>query len=210
MSSRQSGPTDGKCRCGWAGNDSIYVAYHDTEWGVPVHDDRVLFEFLVLEGAQAGLSWITILKRRDGYRRAFADFDPQVVARMGEADIERLMLDASIIRNRRKIEATIRNARVFLDICDELGSFAAYQWRFVDGKPIQNEWTTLADLPAHTPLSDALSKDLKKRGMSFVGSTIIYSHMQAVGMVNDHLVPCFRHGQVAKMPSSSPPNSAVK
>jgi DNA-3-methyladenine glycosylase I len=196
---RQSG------RCGWAGTDPVYVAYHDTEWGVPVHEDRTLFEFLVLEGAQAGLSWITILKRREGYRRAFAGFDPLEVARMTEDDVGRLMQDSSIIRNRRKIEAAIRNAGVFLDIRDKFGSFSAYQWRFVDGKPIVNRWKTLKDVPAHTALSDAMSKDLKKRGMSFVGSTIIYSHMQAVGMVNDHLTTCFRHLEVAGLVSPSSP-----
>lgn len=186
-------------RCGWAGNDPVYVAYHDTEWGVPAHDDRLLFEFLVLEGAQAGLSWITILKRREGYRRAFRGFDPDVVARFSERDVARLVGDSSIIRNRLKIESAIRNARVFLDIREEHGSFAAYQWRFVDGRPIQNRVRTLAEVPAKTPLSDAMSKDLKQRGMSFVGSTIIYAHMQAVGMVNDHLATCFRRAEVAAL-----------
>ncbi|MCU0661805.1 MAG: DNA-3-methyladenine glycosylase I [Myxococcota bacterium] len=199
MGNAKTRQEQGLVRCGWAGPDPIYVQYHDEEWGAPVHDDRVLLEFLVLEGAQAGLSWLTILKRRQGYRRAFADFDPLAIARMTEADVARLMQDTAIIRNRRKIEAAIRNAGVFLDICEEFGSFAAYQWRFVDGKPILNHWKTLQELPAHTPLSDTMSKDLKKRGMGFVGSTIIYSHMQAVGMVNDHLTSCFRHEQVARL-----------
>jgi DNA-3-methyladenine glycosylase I len=188
-----------KTRCAWAGTDPLYVAYHDTEWGVPVHDDRKLFEFLILEGAQAGLSWITILRKREGYRRAFADFDPRVVARFDARKVKTLMGDASIVRNRAKIESAIGNARAFLKVQEEHGSFDAYQWRFVDGRPKQNRRKTMKDVPPTTPESDALSKDLKKRGFRFVGSTIIYAHMQAVGMVNDHVATCFRCAQVAKL-----------
>ncbi|RMH20432.1 MAG: DNA-3-methyladenine glycosylase I [Acidobacteria bacterium] len=183
-------------RCPWCGDDPLYVAYHDREWGVPVHDDRRLFEFLVLEGAQAGLSWLTILRKREGYRRAFDGFDPERVARYDEAQVARLLADEGIVRNRLKIRSAIRNARVFLAIQEEHGSFAGYMWRFVDGRPIRNAWRTLAEVPARTRLSDAFSQDLKQRGMSFVGSTICYAHMQAVGMVNDHLVDCFRHRQL--------------
>ena len=186
-------------RCQWAGNDELYIHYHDTEWGVPVYDDQRLFEFLLLEGAQAGLSWITILKRRDAYRKAFADFNPEKVARFNQSKIEKLMLDSGIIRNRLKIESAVKNAKAFLRIQEECGSFAAYQWRFVDGMPIQNSVKTMADLPAKTPVSEAFSKDLKRRGFSFVGPTIVYAHMQAVGMVNDHVVGCFRHKQVQKL-----------
>jgi DNA-3-methyladenine glycosylase I len=186
-------------RCQWAGNDELYIRYHDTEWGVPVYDDQRLFEFLLLEGAQAGLSWITILKRRDAYRKAFADFDADKVARFQPSKIEKLMHNSGIIRNRLKIESAVKNARAFLKIQEEFGSFAAYQWRFVDGKPVQNSVKTMADLPAKTPLSEAFSKDLKKRGFSFVGPTIVYAHMQAVGMVNDHAADCFRHEQVRKL-----------
>jgi DNA-3-methyladenine glycosylase I len=186
-------------RCLWAGNDELYIHYHDTEWGVPVYDDRRLFEFLLLEGAQAGLSWITILRRRDSYRKAFADFDPELVARFNSRKIQALLLDAGIIRNHLKIESAVKNARAFLKVQEEFGSFAAYQWRFVDGKPIQNRIKCHADLPAKTPLSEALSKDLKKRGFSFVGPTIVYAHMQAVGMVNDHVTDCFRHQQVRRL-----------
>lgn len=186
-------------RCKWAGSDPVYVKYHDTEWGVPVHDDRVLFEFLILEGAQAGLSWITILKRREGYRRAFAGFDPEKVARFDKRKIESLLKDEGIIRNRAKVEAAVKNARAFLKVQEEFGSFDVYQWRFVDGKPLRNMWTEQKQVPPTSPISDAWSKDMKKRGFSFVGSTILYAHMQAVGMVNDHLVTCFRHKQVAKL-----------
>jgi DNA-3-methyladenine glycosylase I len=175
------------------------LAYHDEEWGVPVHDDRLLFEFLVLEGAQAGLSWDTILRKRDGYRAAFADFDPAVVAGYGVADIERLVADAAIVRNRLKIGSTVGNARAFLAVQDEFGSFDAYIWRFVDGTPVQNAWREMAQLPASTPLSEQLSKDLKRRGFRFVGATICYAHMQATGMVNDHTVECFRHAEVARL-----------
>jgi DNA-3-methyladenine glycosylase I len=185
-----------KKRCAWAGTDPLYVAYHDEEWGVPVHDDRVLFEFLVLEGAQAGLSWITILRKRAAYRRAFDRFDPRKVARYDKRKVSSLLADAGIVRNRAKIESAIKNAKAFLEVQSEFGSFAAYQWRFVDGRPIENRRRSIRDVPARTPESDALSKDLKSRGFSFVGSTIIYAHMQAVGMVNDHVVGCFRRRQV--------------
>lgn len=184
-------------RCPWCGDDPLYVAYHDTEWGVPVHDDARLFEFLVLEGAQAGLSWLTILRKRENYRRAFAGFDVRRVARYGEKEVASLMQDAGIVRNRLKIESAVANARAFLAVQEAFGSFAAYQWDFVDGKPMLNRWRTLADVPASTPVSDALSKDLKRRGFKFVGSTICYAHMQAVGMVNDHLVDCPRHRELS-------------
>jgi len=183
-------------RCPWCGDDPLYVRYHDEEWGVPVHDDRKLFEFLVLEGAQAGLSWLTILRRREGYRRAFAGFDPEAVARFDETDIERLRNDASIIRNRAKIRSAVVNARAFLAVREEFGSFDRYIWRFVDGRPIVNTWTRDEDIPAATPLSETISRDLKARGFSFVGPTIVYAHLQATGMVNDHLVNCFRHDEV--------------
>lgn len=186
-------------RCAWAGEDPLYVAYHDEEWGVPVHDDRALFEFLVLEGAQAGLAWITILRKREAYRRAFKGFDPEKVARFGARDVERLMGDAGIVRNRLKIDSAIRNARAFLELQAKEGSFDAYQWSFVGGRPKQNAWKVQKDVPATSPESDALSKDLKRRGFNFVGSTITYAHMQAVGMVNDHIVTCRRHRPVARL-----------
>jgi DNA-3-methyladenine glycosylase I len=188
-----------RARCAWAGENPLYVAYHDAEWGVPVHDERTLFEFLVLEGAQAGLSWITILKKREAYRRAFDGFDPARVARYDAKKVEALLGDAGIVRNRAKIESAIGNARAFLEVQAELGSFDAYQWRFVDGRPRQNAWRTAKDVPATTPESDAFSKDLKRRGFRFVGSTIVYAHMQAVGMVNDHVVGCFRHREVGRL-----------
>ena len=169
------------------------IEYHDTEWGVPVHDDRALFEFLVLEGAQAGLSWSTILRKREAYRRAFANFDVERVARFTPKKIDSLMLDAGIVRNRLKLESAVRNARAFLRVQKEFGSFAEYQWRFVDGVPIQGGIRGKQDIVARTAVSDIFSKDLKKRGFNFVGSTIIYAHMQAVGMVNDHMLSCFRH-----------------
>ncbi len=165
---------------------------HDTEWGVPVRDDRRLFEFLVLEGAQAGLSWITILRKREAYRRAFADFDVKKVARFDQKRIEKLLLDPGIVRNRLKVASAVTNARAFLEVQQEFGSFSNYQWQFVGGKPIQNRFATMRDVPPRTEISDALSKDLKRRGFSFVGSTIVYAHMQAVGMVNDHVLACFR------------------
>lgn len=181
-------------RCPWAlsGNE-LYQDYHDSEWGVPVYDDRKQFEFLILEGAQAGLSWSTILNKREGYRRAFAGFDPERVARFGKRELARLMQDTGIVRNRLKIEAAIGNARVFLDFKDGHGSFAEHLWNFVDGRPLQNRHRKQGDVPATSPESDRLSKDLKQRGFRFVGSTIVYAHMQATGMVNDHLLTCFRH-----------------
>jgi DNA-3-methyladenine glycosylase I len=185
-----------KTRCAWAGTDPLYVRYHDTEWGVPVRDDRRLFEFLILEGAQAGLSWITILKRRDGYRKAFADFDPEKVARFTSRKIETLLLNPQIIRNRLKVESAVTNAKAFLKVQKEFGSFSNYQWSFVDDQPIVNRRRTMQDIPPRTDLSDTLSRDLRKRGFSFVGSTIVYAHMQAVGMVNDHVESCFRFREV--------------
>ena len=180
-------------RCRWAeGVSPQYIEYHDTEWGVPVHDDRVQFEFLILEGAQAGLSWSTILNKRDGYRRLFANFDPEQVARFTDRRIEKILQDPAIVRNRLKVESTVSNARAFLEVQAEFGSFCDYVWRFVDGKPIQSRIRKDSDVPATTPESDALSKDLKKRGFRFVGSTIVYAHMQATGMVNDHVANCFR------------------
>ncbi len=181
-----------KPRCAWSQASALYRRYHDAEWGVPVHDDRKHFEFLILEGAQAGLSWITILKKREAYRKAFARFDTRRVARFGARDVKRLLKDSGIVRNRLKIEAAIGNARAFLAVQKEFGSFDAYVWRFVGGRPIVNRFALLKDLPATAAESDALSKDLKTRGFGFVGSTIIYAHMQAVGMVNDHLLSCFR------------------
>ncbi len=183
-----------KKRCQWANQDPLYIEYHDREWGVPLYDDRKLFEFLMLEGAQAGLSWLTVLKKRGNYRKAFCGFDPEKVAQFGEKEIEKLLSDPGIIRNRLKIEAAVGNAKAFLETQEEFGSFAAYSWRFVEGKPIINRWDKLDDIPAHTPESVAFSKDLKKRGFKFVGPTIIYAHMQAVGMVNDHMTYCFRYG----------------
>jgi len=188
-------------RCGWCGTDELYVAYHDEEWGVPVRDDRTLFEFLILEGAQAGLSWSTILNKREGYRRLYDGFDPQIVARYDAGKRAELLSDPAIVRNRAKVAASIGNARSFLDVQSEFGSFSDYIWRFTDGRPIQNRWKTLADIPAITPLAETISKDLKKRGFKFVGPTIIYAHMQATGMVNDHLVSCFRHAEVAALRS---------
>lgn len=173
------------------------VAYHDEEWGTPLHEDRALFEFLVLEGAQAGLSWSTILNRREGYRRAFAGFDPEKVARFTERRIEKLLTDPGIIRNRAKVTAAVTNARAFVAVQEEFGSFDAYIWGLVDGAPVRNRWTRLADIPASTTESEAMSKDLKRRGFRFVGPTICYAHMQATGMVNDHLVSCFRYGELA-------------
>ena len=185
-----------KTRCDWAGTDPLYVAYHDEEWGVPAHDDRTLFEFLILEGAQAGLSWSTILNKRENYRKAFDNFDPVKVARYDARKVAKLLADPGIVRNRLKIHAAIQNARAFLEIQREFGSFDAYLWQFVGGKPKLNKWKTLKEIPAHTAESDALSKDLKKRGFSFVGSTICYALMQAVGMVNDHVVGCFRYAEL--------------
>ncbi len=181
-------------RCEWCGDDPLYVAYHDEEWGVPVHDERKLFEMLILEGAQAGLSWITILRKRENYRRAFDNFEPDKVAAYDEAKVAALLDDPGIVRNRLKIRAAIANAQAFLKVQDEFGSFDAYIWRFVGGQPIQNAWQSLADIPAQTPESEAMSKGLKKRGFKFIGPTICYAFMQATGMVNDHVVDCFRYG----------------
>lgn len=185
-----------KRRCDWSGTDPLYVKYHDREWGVPVHDDRRLFEMLILEGAQAGLSWLTILKKREAFREAFDRFDPSRVAEYDGRKIRELLRNPGIIRNRLKIQAAVQNAKAFLEVVDELGSFDRYIWRFVGGKPIQNRRARLKDIPARTEESDALSKDLKKRGFKFVGSTICYAFMQAVGMVNDHVVECFRYKEI--------------
>ncbi|QIB66288.1 DNA-3-methyladenine glycosylase I [Kineobactrum salinum] len=186
-------------RCSWCGTDPLYVTYHDQEWGVPVRDDKTLFEFLLLEGAQAGLAWITVLRKREGYRELFADFDAAKVARFSDKRLERILLDPRIIRNRLKVFGARKNARAFLEIQAKFGSFADYIWRFVDGKPLQNSWSSMAQVPATTALSDTISKDLKKRGFTFVGSTIIYAHMQATGMVNDHMTSCFRHSECRKL-----------
>lgn len=188
---------DGKRRCAWLGDDTLMLEYHDREWGVPLHDDRKLFEFLVLEGMQAGLSWRTILHKRENFRKAFHKFDPAKIARYGMADIERLMADPGIIRNRAKIMAAINNAQRFLEAQRSFKTFDRYIWGFVGGKPIRNRFRKLSELPARTELSDAISADMKKRGFKFVGSTIVYAHMQATGMVNDHVIGCFRHGEVS-------------
>jgi len=185
-----------KRRCDWSGTDPLYVKYHDREWGVPVHDDRRLFEMLILEGAQAGLSWLTILQKREDFRRAFDHFDPSRVAEYNERKIRELLRNPGIIRNRLKIRAAVHNAKAYLKVVDEFGSFDRYIWRFVGGRPIQNRRAGLRDIPAWTEESDALSKDLKKRGFKFVGSTICYAFMQAVGMVNDHVVECFRYKEI--------------
>src|SRR6185437_15814950 len=195
-------PDDTKKRCDWVRADNaLMLAYHDREWGVPVHNDRKHFEFLVLEGAQAGLSWSTILNKREGYRRAFADFDPEKVARFTAARIEKLILDPAIIRNRLKIESAVRNARAFLKLQEEFGSFDDFCWRFVNGKPKRNRWKSIREVPPTSPESDAFSKDLKQRGFNFVGSTVIYAHMQAIGMVNDHLIDCFRYRELRRRKS---------
>jgi DNA-3-methyladenine glycosylase I len=186
-------------RCPWATTEPA-ITYHDEEWGVPVHDDRVLFEFLILEGAQAGLSWNTILNKRENYRKAFHGFHAEKIARYGRRDVQRLLRNDGIVRNRLKIAATIENAKRFLDVREEFGSFDRYLWRFVDGEPVQNRWHTLAEVPARTTHSDTMSRDLKKRGFKFIGSTICYAFMQATGMVNDHLVTCPRHAELAGSP----------
>ncbi|HEV8676209.1 MAG TPA: DNA-3-methyladenine glycosylase I [Methylomirabilota bacterium] len=188
----------GDRRCAWVGADPLYVAYHDREWGVPVHDDRVLFEFLILEGAQAGLSWLTILRKRERYRQVFADFDPKPVAAFGARDVRRLLADPGIVRNRLKVESAVRNAKAFLAVQQEFGSFDRFQWQFVGGRPQRNRWTSVKQIPARTPESDALSRALRQRGFTFVGSTICYAHMQAVGMVNDHTTDCFRYRAVTR------------
>lgn len=182
-----------KPRCVWSGDSELYQAYHDQEWGVPLHDERALFEFLTLEGAQAGLSWITILKKRTAYREAFDNFNVARVARYDERRIETLLQNAGIVRNRLKVKSAVLNAQKFLAVQDEFGSFDQFIWRFVEGKPIQNRWKTLAEIPPSTAVSDAMSKELKRRGFKFVGSTICYAFMQATGMVNDHTTDCFRH-----------------
>ena len=184
-------------RCPWCGTDELYVRYHDEEWGVPVRDDQKLFEFIVLEGAQAGLSWLTILRRRESYRAAFANFDILKVAQFGDDDVARLLGDSGIIRNKAKIQSTIKNAKIFLNVVEEFGTFAGYLWRFVDNQPIMNAWPELSQVPATTPLAEKISKDMKKRGFSFFGPTVCYAHMQATGMVNDHLTSCFRYGELA-------------
>ena len=178
-------------RCGWCQSDPLYIEYHDNEWGKPVYDDHTLFEFLILEGAQAGLSWITVLKKRDRYRQVFADFDAVKMARFSDKKIEKLLQDPGIIRNRLKVNSAVGNAKAYLKVCKEYGNFKDYIWQFVDGKPILNHWRTLDRVPVSTPRSDAMAKDLKKRGFKFVGTTICYAYMQAVGMVNDHLTTCF-------------------
>lgn len=185
-----------KVRCDWVGDDPLYIAYHDEEWGVPVHDDRKLFEMLILEGAQAGLSWSTILNKRDNYRAAFDNFDPRKVAAYGEEKITALLDNPGIVRNRLKVRSAVQNAQSFLRIQEEFGSFDAYIWQFVDGRPLQNNWRSLSEIPAQTAESQAISKDLKKRGFNFVGPTICYAFMQAVGMVNDHVVSCFRYEEI--------------
>lgn len=186
-------------RCGWCTDHPLYIAYHDEEWGVPSRDDHHLFEMLILEGAQAGLNWLTILKKRENYRKAYRGFDPENVARFGEKDTARLLQDPGIVRNRLKVAASIGNARAFLDVQREHGSFARYLWNFVDGRPVQNRYAALAQIPASTPLSDRISKDLKRRGFKFVGSTIVYAYLQAVGVVNDHATRCFRHAEVKEL-----------
>lgn len=183
-------------RCPWPGNDNLYIRYHDDEWGVPVHDDRKHFEFLVLESAQAGLSWLTILRRRENYRTAYENFDPEIVAAFDEKKIEELMLDSGIIRNRRKIESSVNNAKAFLRIEEEFQSFDNYIWGFVGGKPVINKWKSISEIPSKTALSDAVSSDLKKRGFKFLGSTIMYAHMQATGIINDHIISCFRYEEI--------------
>ena len=184
-------------RCKWCGEDPLYMQYHDEEWGVPVWEDKTLFEFIVLEGAQAGLSWITILRKREGYRALFDDFKAEKIARYTDRELDRMLTDSRIVRNRLKVYGTRQNARAFLAIQEERGSFSAYIWDFVDGQPIQNRWKSMQQVPATTDISDKLSKDMRKRGFTFVGSTIMYAHMQATGMVNDHTVDCFRHRECA-------------
>jgi DNA-3-methyladenine glycosylase I len=186
-------------RCDWCGTDELYVKYHDEEWGVPLFDDDRLFEFLMLEGAQAGLAWITVLRKREGYRALFDGFDANKIARYSDRKLDKLLLDPRIIRNRLKVYSARRNARAFLAVQEEWGSFSGYMWNFVDGKPIQNSWRKQGDLPASTPLSDQISKDLKKRDFNFVGSTIVYANMQATGMVNDHTEACFRRQHCKKL-----------
>jgi DNA-3-methyladenine glycosylase I len=192
-SSKSNTPTKPLVRCGWCGTDELYCQYHDDEWGVPVYDEQKMFEFLILEGAQAGLSWITVLRKREAYRLAFDNFDPHKIARYTEAKKAKLLLNPGIIRNRLKIESVVRNARAYLELKEQGENFSDFLWQFVGGKPMQNRRRSLADIPASTPESDAMSKALKKRGFNFVGSTICYAHMQATGMVNDHLISCHRY-----------------
>lgn len=193
-----------KNRCLWCVKSDIERQYHDTEWGVPATDDRTQFEFITLEAAQAGLSWLTILKKREGYRKCFSGFDAEAVARFTDADVERLMQDASIVRNRKKIESAISNARLFLDIAAKHGSFARWFWSFCDGRPIMNHWADMKDIPATSPLSDAIAKEMKRLGFKFLGSTVLYAHMQATGMVNDHVTSCFRHQEICEMAQKGP------
>ena len=188
--------TDDRVRCGWVTDDPLYLAYHDEEWGVPVHDDRKLFEMLILEGAQAGLSWITILRRRKSYRRAFDRFDPKKIAAYGPERVAQILADPGVIRNRAKVEATVTNAQAFLEVREQSGSFDRFLWDLVGGEPRQNRWRSLQEVPAETPASKAMSKELRRRGFRFVGPTICYAFMQAVGMVNDHLTGCFRHREL--------------
>lgn len=188
-----------KIRCDWCGSDPLYVDYHDNEWGVPVRDERKLFEFLLLEGAQAGLSWITILRKRESYRELFDGFDPDKIARYEDRKLDILLQDARIVRNRRKVYGARTNARAFLEVQEQCGSFSDYIWGFVDGQPIQNHWRSMKEIPATSPVSDTISRDLKQRGFTFVGPTIIYAHMQATGMVNDHITGCFRHGECKEL-----------
>lgn len=191
---------DGKCRCRWCGTDPLYVAYHDADWGVPERDPRALYEKLVLDGFQAGLAWITILRKREAFRAAFEDFRPETVAAYGEADVARLMADAGIVRSRAKIEGAIKSARAVLAMQERSEDFSQYLWGFVDGRPVVNRWRSIVEVPVSTPVSEALAKDLKRRGFTFCGPVIVYAFMQAVGMVNDHMVDCWRHGEVAGRP----------
>lgn len=188
-----------KKRCTWCGDDPLYIAYHDNEWGVPLHDDRLLFEFLIMEGAQAGLSWLTILKKRENYRKAFDNFDCEKIASYSKRDIDRLLADSGIVRNRLKIESAVKNAQGVIKIQEEFGSLDAYLWRYVDGVPVQNKWKSIAELPAKTATSEMMSKDLKERGFNFVGPTICYAFMQATGMVNDHTTDCFRYEEIKNL-----------
>ncbi|MBL7114455.1 MAG: DNA-3-methyladenine glycosylase I [Kiritimatiellae bacterium] len=190
-----------KKRCEWCGSDPLYVAYHDEDWGVPIHDDRYLFEMLILEGAQAGLSWLTILRKRNNYRKAFNNFDYTKIAEYNNRDVQRLLADAGIVRNRLKIESAIRNARGTLAIIEEFGSLETFIWRYVDGNPIQNTWISMDQIPSKDTRSDTMSKDLKRRGFNFVGSTICYAFMQSIGMVNDHVTECFRHAEIEQLNS---------
>lgn len=190
-----------KHRCSWCGDDPLYQAYHDNEWGRPEYNDSVLFEFILLEGAQAGLSWITILRKREGYRKAFADFNPEKIARFTEHNIQKLKQDESIIRNELKIRSAVTNAKAYMELCEEKGSLSEYLWAFVDGKPIQNKFKSLKEVPASTQLSDTIAKDMKKRGFKFFGSTICYAYLQSMGLVNDHLTSCFAHEECKALAS---------